>query len=104
MEQRSHAYSSAIRRATYSPSMETDSAGKLAGPGVGSRGARRGANAGTLDILLSLTMSDLRARYGRGAQRFLKWLLDPFSLVGVYLLLVTIVLSTKGRAPGLSLA
>lgn len=49
-------------------------------------------------------MSDLRARYGRGAQRFVKWLLDPFALVGVYLLLVTIVLQTKGRAPGLSLA
>jgi lipopolysaccharide transport system permease protein len=84
--------------------METDSAGKLAGPSVGSSGARRGANATALDILLALTMSDLRARYGRGAQRFLKWLLDPFALVGVYLLLVTIVLSTQGRAPGLSLA
>jgi lipopolysaccharide transport system permease protein len=71
---------------------------------VDSRGARSGANATALDILLALTMSDLRARYGRGAQRFLKWLLDPFALVGVYLLLVTIVLSTKGRAPGLSLA
>lgn len=49
-------------------------------------------------------MSDLRVRYGRGAQRVFKWLLDPFALVGVYLLLVTIVLKTEGHAPGLSLA
>jgi lipopolysaccharide transport system permease protein len=33
-----------------------------------------------------------------------KWLLDPFALVGVYLALVTIVLDRGGRAPGLSLA
>lgn len=97
-------YSSAIGRATYSQSMETDSAGRLAGSGEGSRAVRHGTGASAFDILLSLTMSDLRARYGRGAQRFLKWLLDPFALVGVYLLLVTIVLQTKGRAPGLSLA
>lgn len=84
--------------------METDSARALAGQGAESRSVLRRANASAVDILLALTMSDLRARYGRGAQRFLKWLLDPFALVGVYLLLVTIVLQTKGRAPGLSLA
>jgi lipopolysaccharide transport system permease protein len=33
-----------------------------------------------------------------------KWLVDPFALVGVYLLLVTFVLERTGRAPGLSLA
>ena len=55
-------------------------------------------------MLVSLTRSDLRVRYGRGAARLLKWLLDPFALVGVYLLLVTIVLNVHGRAPGLSLA
>jgi ABC-type polysaccharide/polyol phosphate export permease len=56
------------------------------------------------DVLISLTQSDLRARYGRGASQFAKWLLDPFAAVGVYLLLVTIVLHRTGRAPGLSLA
>jgi lipopolysaccharide transport system permease protein len=58
----------------------------------------------TLDVLVSLTRADLRIRYGRGSRRLLKWLLDPFALVGVYLLLVTIVLNVSGRAPGLSLA
>nr|MBA3844638.1 hypothetical protein [Actinomycetota bacterium] len=33
-----------------------------------------------------------------------KWLLDPFALVGVYLILVTFVLDKPGFAPGLSLA
>jgi lipopolysaccharide transport system permease protein len=84
--------------------METDSAGRLAGSSKGLQARGHGTGPNALDILLSLTMSDLRARYGRGAQRFVKWLLDPFALVGVYLLLVTIVLQTKGRAPGLSLA
>jgi hypothetical protein len=35
------------------------------------------------ELLLALTESDLRARYGRGGVRLLKWLLDPFALVGV---------------------
>jgi ABC-type polysaccharide/polyol phosphate export permease len=51
-----------------------------------------------------LVMSDLRARYGRGPLRALKWLLDPFAVVGVYLLLIAFVLDRGGRAPGLSLA
>ena len=55
-------------------------------------------------MLLSLTEADLRARYGRGGGRFAKWLLDPFALAGVYLLLVTFVLNRGGPAPGLSLA
>jgi ABC-type polysaccharide/polyol phosphate export permease len=58
----------------------------------------------SLDILLALTESDLRARYGRGAWQLFKWLIDPFALVGIYLLLVTFILRRPGEAPGLSLA
>src|SRR5688500_13624892 len=61
--------------------------------------ARRGG-----EVLAALVASDIRARYGRGRFRLLKWLLDPFALVGVYLLLVTFVLDRPGEAPGLSLA
>lgn len=57
-----------------------------------------------LAVLRALTVSDLRARYGRGPARLVKWLLDPFAVVGVYLLLVTFLLDRKGPAPGLSLA
>jgi homopolymeric O-antigen transport system permease protein len=53
---------------------------------------------------MALAVADLRLRYGRGARRVLKWLLDPFALVGVYLLFVTFVLNLSGKAPGLSLA
>jgi len=56
------------------------------------------------DVLLALTESDLRARYGRGPWRLVKWLLDPFAVVGIYLLLVTVVLERGGRAPGLAIA
>lgn len=56
------------------------------------------------DLLTVLAVSDLRARYGRGAMRTVKWLMDPFAVVGVYLLLVALVLNRGGRAPGLSLA
>ena len=55
-------------------------------------------------MLVALSAADLRARYGRGHLRFVKWLLDPFALVGVYLVLVTYVLDKPGPAPGLSLA
>jgi lipopolysaccharide transport system permease protein len=58
----------------------------------------------TAEVLLALTESDLRARYGRGPWRLAKWLLDPFAVVGVYLVLVTVVLERGGEAPGLSLA
>ncbi len=57
-----------------------------------------------MDLLLTLSESDLRARYGRGRWRVVKWLVDPFALVGVYLLLVVFVLDRPGGAPGLSLA
>ena len=50
--------------------------------------ARLPARASRLDTLAALTLSDLRARYGRGQARLVKWLLDPFALVGVFLLLV----------------
>jgi len=57
-----------------------------------------------LEVLAALAEADLRNRYGRGRLRFFKWLLDPFALVGVFLLLVTFVLHRPGEAPGLSLA
>lgn len=70
----------------------------------GDRGALPAAVARNVELLAALVASDLRARYGRGRFRMLKWLLDPFALVGVYLLLVTFVLDRPGRAPGVSLA
>jgi len=57
-----------------------------------------------VDLLRALTEADLRFRYGRGPLRFLRWLLEPFALVGVYLILVTFLLRRPGAAPGLSLA
>lgn len=56
------------------------------------------------EVLVALTEADVRARFGRGAFRFLKWLLDPFAMLGVYLILVVFVLDRPGTAPGLSLA
>jgi lipopolysaccharide transport system permease protein len=58
----------------------------------------------TFDVLLALTESDLRARYGRGPWQLFKWLIDPFALVGVYLLLITFILRRPGEAPGLNIA
>lgn len=57
-----------------------------------------------LDLLVTLSQADLRARYGRGGFRLVKWLLDPFALLGIYLILVTFVIDRPGLAPGLSLA
>lgn len=71
-------------------------------PARAERGER--GNERALDVLLALTASDLRSRYGRGPWRLLKWVLDPFALVGIYLLLVAFVLDRGGSAPGLSLA
>lgn len=64
----------------------------------------RRPSAQAVDVLLSLTESDLRARYGRGGWQLVKWLVDPFALVGVYLLLVTFILRRGGEALGLSLS
>ena len=58
----------------------------------------------TLDLLISLTASDLRSRYGRGPFLVVRWLAEPFALVGVYLVLIAVVLKRPGYAPGLSLA
>jgi lipopolysaccharide transport system permease protein len=58
----------------------------------------------TWDVLVALTISDLKVRYGRGGWQLVKWIADPFALVGVYLALITIVLDRPGEAPGLSLA
>lgn len=58
----------------------------------------------SVDLLRALTEADLRFRYGRGPLRFLRWLLEPFALVGVYLVLLSFVLRRPGEAPGLSLA
>lgn len=57
-----------------------------------------------LSVLLALTASDLRARYGRGRLRLAKWLLDPFAALGVYLVLVAVVLDRPEEAPALSIA
>jgi ABC-type polysaccharide/polyol phosphate export permease len=57
-----------------------------------------------LEQLRVLTASDLRARYGRGRWQLVKWLIDPFALVGVYLLLVTFIFYRRPTAIGLSLA
>jgi lipopolysaccharide transport system permease protein len=84
--------------------METDPSSVVAPARARLEGVPKRSQAGLLDVLVSLTRADLRFRYGRGSRRILKWLLDPFALVGVYLLLVTIVLKVGGRAPGLSLA
>jgi lipopolysaccharide transport system permease protein len=72
-------------------------------PGARIRSAARRLRR-ALDLLRALTESDLRIRYGRGPVRFARWLLEPFALVGVYLLLLTFVLDRPGTAPGLSLA
>jgi len=71
---------------------------------LGAATARRPSRVPRRDTLAALTHSDLRARYGRGRARVVKWLLDPFFAVGVYLVLVTFVLDRPGDAPGLSIA
>jgi lipopolysaccharide transport system permease protein len=58
----------------------------------------------SIELLRVMTESDLRFRYGRGPWRFVRWLFEPFALVGVYLVLVTFVLNRPGTSPGLSLA
>jgi ABC-type polysaccharide/polyol phosphate export permease len=67
-------------------------------PAWRSAGLRRRAH-----ILVALARSDLRIRYGRGASQVVKWLVDPFALVGVYLLL-RVIFDRHGEAPALSLA
>jgi lipopolysaccharide transport system permease protein len=56
------------------------------------------------DVIVVLTRSDLRTRYGRGALRWPKLLMDPFAALGIYLLLVAFVLDQSEDAAGLSIA
>jgi ABC-type polysaccharide/polyol phosphate export permease len=55
------------------------------------------------EVLAVLAISDLRIRYGRGGLRAVKWFLDPFAALGVYLVLITLVLDTGSGQPGLVL-
>jgi lipopolysaccharide transport system permease protein len=55
-------------------------------------------------VLVALTRADLRVRYGRGVWQVVKWVLDPFALVGVYLLLRVVIFDRGGEAVGLTLA
>lgn len=57
-----------------------------------------------LDQLNVLTSSDLRTRYGRGGWQLVKWLVDPFALAGVYLLLDRFIFYRAPNAAGLSIA
>ena len=59
----------------------------------------RGTLAEVREQLMVLTVSDLRARYGRGRWQLLKWLIDPFALVGVYLLMVTFIFYRRPPRP-----
>jgi lipopolysaccharide transport system permease protein len=58
----------------------------------------------TFDLLVSLTASDLLTRYGRGPFLIVRWLFEPFAVLGVYLILIGVVLDRPGNATGLSLA
>lgn len=49
-----------------------------------------------LHLLLALSRSDLRIRYGRGGWQVVNWLVTPFALVGIYVLLRVIL----GRGDG----
>lgn len=57
-----------------------------------------------VEVLVALAQADLLDRYGRGGLRVVRWLLDPYLLLGIYLLLVVYVLDRPGEAVGLSLA
>jgi ABC-type polysaccharide/polyol phosphate export permease len=54
-------------------------------------------------VLAALTRSDLRIRYGRGGWQVVNWLVNPFALVGIYLLL-RVILGRGGDAVALSIA
>lgn len=56
-----------------------------------------------MHILAALTRSDLRIRYGRGGWQVVNWLINPFALVGIYLLL-RVILGRGGEAVALSIA
>ena len=56
-----------------------------------------------LHVLVALARSDLRIRYGRGGWQVVNWLVTPFALVGIYLLL-RVVLGRGGDGAALSIA
>jgi ABC-type polysaccharide/polyol phosphate export permease len=56
------------------------------------------------DVLVALTKSDVKLRYGRGPLRRLKWIADPIAALGVYVLLIAFVIDNEGRAAALSVA
>jgi lipopolysaccharide transport system permease protein len=51
-----------------------------------------------------LATSDLQLRYGRGGMRAVKWFLEPYAAVGVFLVLVALVFDDSSEAVGLSIA
>jgi ABC-type polysaccharide/polyol phosphate export permease len=55
-------------------------------------------------VVAVLAVSDVQVRYGRGGLRAVKWFLEPYATVGVYLVLIALVLDTGTRDAGLSLA
>lgn len=65
---------------------------------------RMATAAATRDVLLALTRSDIKVRYGRGPLRRVKWVADPIAALGVYLALIALVIDRPGVAPGLSIA
>jgi lipopolysaccharide transport system permease protein len=82
---------------------------------VAARGASPGARttsipsarvraAASADLIVTLALADLRARFGRGRSRFVKWLIDPFAVAGVYLVFIVLILDRGGETPGLILA
>jgi lipopolysaccharide transport system permease protein len=56
-----------------------------------------------LHVLVALARSDLHIRYGRGSGQVIQWFLDPFALVGVYVLL-RVILGRSTESVGLSVA
>jgi lipopolysaccharide transport system permease protein len=56
------------------------------------------------EVLLTLALADLKARYGRGHWQLIKWLIDPYAVAGVYLIFVALIIDREGEAPGLSVA
>ena len=54
-------------------------------------------------MLMALTRSDLRIRYGRGPWQVANWIVTPFALVGIYLLL-RVMLNRGGGGAAVSIA
>jgi ABC-type polysaccharide/polyol phosphate export permease len=56
-----------------------------------------------MHILFALARSDLRIRYGRGVWQIVNWFVNPFALVGIYVLL-RVVLGRGGEQTALSVS